>query len=442
MKNSWTRGILMFIAAILLLGAALALVIAWLLASDQSIKTLSIGYLDFEAVKARSESIAASLGLVLGAAVSLAGSLVAIYLASLASDVQTQQFKLEFMNFIDAEFDAAKEAFARHKRALLALHDFVYLRDDVMNRVLKRKSLHKDDFATVGELVQAAEHERLVDAMRSALSELALATLSIQESSLASSLRNTAFKANISKFNQFFDGLSSKYVKSLRHIDEGNLAYHQRMGGFGGMLPSKAAQDILDQRKAEMISHQSLFSEVRAKITAETIVWDFIAAYNVAAMRGDEIACNVAASSGSKLRLDVSDYINRNVLVGLSSLLGHDGIQMNVIDRRLSEKFFEYHSEESVAITGVFELAKLYWSTPSESDTRDVCTAYIKSIAPDDVQISKSLEAFVSQKIHEMVEASRDVIGLEPIIELNALPAARIFEPKKFKVSDPEFVEE
>jgi hypothetical protein len=430
-NKSWSRGILIFIASTLGLGTVLALLMAWLLASDQNITTISFGFLNFQDFKDRSESIAASVGLVLGAAVSLAGSLVAIYLASLASDVQSQQFKLEFMSFIDGEFNTAKGALARYKRALLVLHDFVYLRDDVLHRAIRNGSLNAKT-ATIADLVLVVECERLQDDMRKSLTELALANLEIRESSLASSLRNTAFEANKPKFIHFFDMLSTSYIAKLQKIDKLNMAISMDIMSFSGaMAPSVTAQRVLDQLKSEKTNAmvESLFSEVKAKITAESIVRDFIASYNVALMKDD---CLV---------FERADYARRNVLVGICSLLGHDEIEILNVNPDFNPKFYIARASSSVAITGIFELAKLYWSTPSDSEIKKVCEEYVKSISPNDTQITNRLNSFVNQKIHEMIEVSRDVIGLEPIIGLQTLPSATILGNPNVDISNPKWIE-
>lgn len=408
----------------------------WILSSDANLETLSWGHLNVSDMKGKSESLSAPLAIIIGASVSLAGSLVAIYLATLASDTQKQQFEIELMKFLDSEYSNSKSALSGQTRAILALLDFVYLRDEVLHRAIRDRDLTAENSITFEELTKIAEDENLHSKLRLALSVLADASLSVQESSLASSLRAEAFKNNKDKFCEYFDQNSENYIRIIAFVGDRNERISKPIMQYAaGLNPSEKSKQIFKQLKIDLLASdgENLYFEAKAQATPAAVVFGFLAAYNVAVLKKGIVVIQEA------------DYLVRDKMSGLASVFGHESIDIIEVNHpetnSIKPACFKARMSESILITGIFDLAKFYWSIPSSDIIERVSENHISGIAPNHSQITLSLKNFIRQKNHEMLEATRSATKFMDIIELTSIPNVRILGDQNMSISNVERTE-
>ncbi|TDE38934.1 hypothetical protein [Antarcticimicrobium sediminis] len=409
-KSLTFMGFTSFLLLSILVALAVFWASVWLMGNPtKSVQTLTLGFVSPLEFKENSEQVAAFIGLVVGAAISLAGAVVAVYLASIASDLQRQQFELEMMTFLDGEFEKARLALSTRKRALARLQDFVMRRDHVLQAVLERgKGTYR---ATLNALAQAARDDKLPEEMLITLSELSNAAIMEQESRLASLLRKNAFievresfeKAVCPKVFRMSRNLKEKVSdlnKQIKQPDypEGYHQVHMQVDDYWG----KKSKELLAD------DYLPLFSDMKAKVTPELIAETYVVGYNLAAY-----------DQGRKFAFAPRDFANREIRHGMGSILSFQEFDYVVLQPKFSlngsgEKP-DVH-KRYVAAIGVADLLRLLMSNPKRETIEKTVGDYAGALLPEGAKMSRSLQRFVHNRALQIQSVATELFGYQEIL--------------------------
>ena len=371
-----------------------------------------------EFVKDFAEPLSSPIALIFGVAISVSGAFAAIYLASVASDVQQQQYELELRSVMEKDFDEAKTIFINARTALVRLRDFVIKRDLIIQQEINLRCLLNQPGPTLVELEEAIAEAALHLEMVSVLSELGEAMLAREQTVLARLLSQRAFSRTNLQFrnaaekeaNRIADNLKKKYTTHNAQYGNDVLTYSS------AMQPDVRCRNDLNAQINWLASDDYLpyLSEAKALASPKSVLTGFLTAYRIIPDRDGRVA------------FSVKDFGTRDLMNGCASVLGfHEQEALKVLGPstlREDDQFMLDASHHMMTLaTGALEFLRLLLSLPrAETDSngqvndvfiRAACIEHVDALMSDGAAGSAALRNYVDSQIAHIVAVCRDGLG-------------------------------
>ncbi|WP_417274022.1 hypothetical protein [Celeribacter halophilus] len=422
----------LIVAAFLSLCFILVIIALAYLPNTSAVWSLNGLSFDREFIRNFSEPIGAPIALLFGAPIAISGALAAIYLASIASDLQRQQYDLEIRAALDKEFSETKQIMSRIKAAQTRLLDFTYKRDMIIQDRITETNTTGHGLSTVDDLVLAVEKAGLHLELLTVITDLSEAFSGSEQSVLASELREATFNSQRARFLDVCDGQIDALIKHLR--DEFSGPNEKRAAwamSYGGLQPDQPIRSELEQRRdrAASADFHFILSDAKASATPTSVVQAFLAGYGV-----------FPGSDGS-IVFGQTDYTNRDPVQGCASCLG--------LSKTRALKVGEMHPDMGSTdgikasphiidtCTGSIEFLRILLSIPCRVEqkalTSKVCKEFVVSILPEGTEITARLERYLEREITQVAAISREIYDTDAYLARFKIP--NLVRPDQFSAA-------
>lgn len=385
--------------------------------------------LSHDIIKDYGEALTAPIALILGVSVSVSGAFSAIYIASVASEVQRQQYELELRAVMDAEFTTTKAIFSQLKKSLVKINEFLLKRDLIIFGAIERAN-EKGASITVHEIVSIASERNLDLEHINVLSSFSDCMLELEQNKLASELRANTFITEKSFCDAAYSDELRKIIDRLEtRFTHDNMAYGNEIMQYSGALePEVLLRTELESKMTEVgkSDYLALFSETKAVVNPVSVVHSFIHGYEVAMQAKGEVV------------YQANDFGQRDKKNGLAALLGtntYDALKIDGKGSRDSYATLVATQWKVSIVSGAVDLLRLLLSVPSLDRHRKIidetCRQYITNQMPAGSTINKATEQFLDREIDQLATVCRDIFGTQEYVEGFSLPC-RIYEDYEF----------
>lgn len=388
-----------------------------------------------EFIKEFAEPLSSPIALLLGVTISVSGACAAIYLASVASDVQQKQYELELRSVMEKDFDEAKTIFINARTALVRLRDFVIKRDLIIQREINLRCLLKRPGPTIAELQESIAEAALHLEMVSVLSELGEAMLAREQTVLARLLSQRAFSRTEQKFRNAAESEVDRIADDLKK------KYHTRNALYGNAALSYSSAMQPDiQCRSDLVAQVNwlasddylpYLSEAKALASPENVLTGFLTAYRI------------IPDADGRVTFSVRDFGARDLMNGCASVIGfHEQAALKILGpsqmQEDGQRMFDASLHMVTLVTGALEFLRLLLSLPqAETDSagqvndtfiRAACLEHVDTLMSGGAGGSAALRSYVDSQIAHIVAVCRDGLGTAayvsnfriPILSVNA----------------------